>query len=79
MRRERHEYEISQGTDCITVRRRGESTLRVGTILGKEQGESGTTYYLDRLLLPAGNMDLDDRWSSSGCVSSVMHCRTLAD
>lgn len=65
-------YHVHIGTDCVTIRKKGESRLRVGTILGRESNESSEQIYVDRLLLSPGTKRLTTEWSASGCVSTIL-------
>lgn len=65
-------YTVTVGQSEVTLRKRGQSTLRSAHILGEDQQAGKRIIYLDRLLLPPGNVDLGDGWSASGCVSSIL-------
>lgn len=66
------DYDVAVGMTHITIRRRGESTVRTGVLLGTEIIHGKVHCYADRLLLPAGDHELNDDWSSSGCISTIL-------
>lgn len=66
------DYSITIGAECVTLRKRGESHLRVGTILGREMADDVERVYVDRLLLAPGDRELGDGWSATGCISTIL-------
>lgn len=68
-------YTVTVGADCVTLRKKGESTLRVGQILGREVHDGHELVYVDRLLVPPGDITLNGDWSASGCVSTILSRR----
>lgn len=69
---QQNEYSIEIGAECATVRRRGTTATRVGVILGQEIGDGVELIYLDRLVLPPGDIQIDDNWSARGCISTIL-------
>ena len=71
-----HDYQLTIGTECVTLRKRGESRLRVGNLLAREVTDGVEFVYVDRLLVAPGSVDLSDGWTASGCISTIL-TRTL--
>ena len=66
------DYDVAVGLTHITVRRRGESAVLTGVLLGTEVIDGQVLCYADRLLLPAGEHSLNSQWSSTGCISTIL-------
>lgn len=65
-------YTVTVGAQSVTLRRKGESSLRVANILGREVQDGQELIYLDRLVVPPGDISLGNEWSASGCVSTIL-------
>lgn len=72
MRQRDDGYTVTIGQSDVSLRKRGQSNVRCARILGDEMHDGIRTLYLDRLLLPAGNVNLGEGWSASGCVSTIL-------
>lgn len=68
-------YDVQIGAECVSLRRKGESRVRVGTILGREVVAGQEVVYVDRLLLSPGDHSLNAEWSARGCVSTILSRR----
>lgn len=66
-------YVVSVGHDHVTVTKKYNRAL-VAKILEREiRPEQGLqVLYLDRLVCPTGDIDLNEHWSATGCVSSIL-------
>jgi len=72
MRHDESKYSVTVGQGQATIRKRGESQLRTGQILGREVQDGLQVIYLDRLLLPPGETELRDGWTATGCISTIL-------
>ena len=72
MRHDEPKYSVTVGQTQVTVRKRGESALRVGTILGTEVQDGRQVIYVDRMLVPPGHVAMRDGWAAKGCISTIL-------
>lgn len=66
-------YTVRIGTEGVSVKARGESTLRVGTILGsRAEADGTTTLWVDRLLHDGHPCTLRNGIHLGGAISTVL-------
>lgn len=78
MRPERINYDVTVGQTHITLRKRGQSEIRTGVLLGSRVIDGQLYCYADRLLLAPGEHTLTEEWSAEGCVSTILTRRATA-
>lgn len=72
MRPERINYDVTVGQTHVTLRKRGQSEMRTGVLLGSRVIDGHLYCYVDRLLLAPGEHTLTEEWSAEGCVSTIL-------
>lgn len=69
-------YVVDMDGNTISVREIGSSRRTTGQVLGIDREEGVETYYVDRLILPPGDLWLNDEWHASGAVSTILRHRS---
>lgn len=74
--RHNENYEVTVNEQTVVLRRQGSSIPSVANILGSEvDGEGIRTIWLDRLLHRGACVTLNDTWTASGAISTVLTAR----
>ena len=69
-------YDVTVNEQTVVLRRQGSSIPSVANILGSEvDGEGIRTIWLDRLLHQGACVTLNDTWTASGAISTVLTAR----